>query len=63
MLALLDQPHVLLLLLVQEGLALFEILSSFPDIAALSSDLFGRLLDLVEESEPNHGRSVDDFIA
>ena len=59
MLTLLDQPHVLLFLLIQECLALLEALCSFSDITALSSDLFGRLLDLIEEPELNYDGFVD----
>ena len=63
MLALLDQPHVLLFLFIQKYLALLETLCSFPDIAALSPDLFGRLFDLIEEPEPNHSRFFDSLVA
>ena len=63
MLALLDQPQVLLFLFIQESPALLEVLCSFPDVAALNSDLFGSLLNLIEKSEPNYAFFADSLSA
>ena len=63
MLALLDQPQVLLFLFIQECPALLEVLCSFPDVAALNSDLFGSLLDLIEKFESNNAFFADSLSA